>query len=65
MYNLRRINEFCKEHVDNNFKPLPEKYKNDFVPIRENIVTLFEKGCVVWESGRYEDTVDLRNECEK
>lgn len=65
MYNLRRINEFCKEHVDNNFKPLPEKYKNDFIPIRENVVMLFEKGCAVWESGRYEDTVDLRNECEK
>lgn len=65
MYNLRRISEFCKEHVDNNFKPLPEKYKKDFMPVRDRIVVLFEKGCSIWESGKYEDTVDLRNECEE
>lgn len=65
MYNLRRISEFCKEHVDNNFKPLPEKYKEDFMSVRDRIVALFEKGCSVWESGKYEDTVALRNECEE
>ncbi len=30
LYNLRRINETCKEHTDNNFTPLPENYWTGF-----------------------------------
>ena len=29
-YNLRRINEACKEHVENNFRPLPQEFHEAF-----------------------------------
>lgn len=64
VYNLRHINEVCKEHVDNNFRPLPEKYVRDFYPMRQNIVELFERGISIWENGNYEATIQLRNDCE-
>lgn len=65
LYNLRRISEFCKEHVDNNFMPLPARYVEDFMPVRDSILQLLERGCVIWENGCYEETVDLRNRCEE
>lgn len=64
-YNLRRMSEFCNEHVDNNFTPLPEKYIKDFIPVRNQIISLFEKGATIWENGRYEETISLRYECEE
>lgn len=63
-YNLRRINEICREHVDNNFLPLPGKYADELLLIRSSIAALFERGIDIWENGRYEDTVGLRNDCE-
>lgn len=65
VYNLRHINEVCKEHVDNNFRPLPEKYARDFYPMRNHIVELFERGMSIWENGNYEATIQLRNDCEE
>lgn len=65
VYNLRRMNEICKDHVDNNFRPLPEYYARDFYPLRNSIVDLFEKGISIWENGNYEATVPLRSECEE
>ncbi len=41
LYNLRRINEICKEHVENNFHPLPPRYVGDLEMIRSRIQTLF------------------------
>ncbi len=64
-YNLLRINEICKEHVDNNFLPLPAKYAADFVPMRERIVRLMNRGIEILENGNWEDTVALRGKCEE
>ena len=30
LYSLRRINEMCKEHVENNFLPLPAEYMEEY-----------------------------------
>ena len=49
LYNLRRINEVCKEHVDNNFLPLPSKYIEQYELIRTSVCTIFN------------DTLDLMN----
>ncbi|MGM9758837.1 MAG: anion permease [Parabacteroides sp.] len=65
MYNLRRIGEVCREHVDNNFMPLPAQYREDFLPLRNQIAELFQQGIHVWETERYEETVSLRNACEE
>lgn len=39
-YSLKRINETCKEHVDNNFRPLPDQFKEAFNDTCQNIVSL-------------------------
>jgi len=41
LYNLRRINEICREHVDNNFHPLPARNVQELEAIREQIGALF------------------------
>lgn len=41
LYNLKRINEICKEHVENNFHPLPKEYAADFDVIRTKVSILF------------------------
>ncbi len=41
LYNLRRINEVCKEHVENNFHLLPEADSHDLELIRTRIHILF------------------------
>ncbi len=41
LYNLRRINEICREHVDNNFHPLPHRYAGEFEMIRSQVEALF------------------------
>jgi phosphate/sulfate permease len=65
MYNLRRMCELTQEHVDNNFTPLPTKYITDFLPIRDRIIALFEKGTTIWEQQKYEETIALRSDCEE
>ncbi|MDE7119938.1 MAG: inorganic phosphate transporter, partial [Muribaculaceae bacterium] len=41
LYNLRRINEVCKEHVENNFRPLPPQYHKDYATVAGRVATLF------------------------
>jgi phosphate/sulfate permease len=43
LYNLRRINEVCKEHVENNFHPLPEVYLTRFTPLYTRIIQLLHR----------------------
>lgn len=42
VYSLRRMLEPIKEHVDNNFNPLPEAYMKEFLPIRQKINDLMQ-----------------------
>ncbi|MBQ8424073.1 MAG: inorganic phosphate transporter [Coprobacter sp.] len=63
-YSLRRMCEPCQEHVDNNFMPLPQDLADEFIPMRNNVVSLFEKAISIEQSGRFEDTIELRAECE-
>lgn len=39
---LLRIEEPIREHVDNNFTPLPEAYAREFEPFRQEIVSVFK-----------------------
>lgn len=41
LYNLRRMAEACREHVDNNFRPLPQTYVDEFELLRTRIGVLF------------------------
>lgn len=40
LYCLRRIEEPCREHVDNNFYPLDSEQVRDFVPLRDGLLYL-------------------------
>ncbi len=51
LYNLRRINEVCKEHVENNFMPLPKGYLEDFSLIRTRVKILFGDTLTMMDSG--------------
>jgi phosphate/sulfate permease len=42
LYNLRRINEVCKEHVENNFHALPAAYLERFTPIYTRIAQFMQ-----------------------
>lgn len=37
LYCLKRIGEPCKEHVDNNFNPIPQQQIDEFGPIRKDV----------------------------
>lgn len=37
LYCLKRIGEPCKEHVDNNFNPIPQEQINEFDPVRRHV----------------------------
>lgn len=43
LYCLKRICEPCKEHVDNNFNPVPAEYVQEFLPMRERLCDLMER----------------------
>lgn len=65
LYNLRRINEVCKEHVDNNFMPLPPRYAKECELLRNRITILFNDTLDVMKTGDTESISVLRNQCDE
>lgn len=65
LYNLRRINEACKEHVDNNFHPLPPQYATEFEKIQTRIDVLFNDTLQMMADNVPEMVTDLRRECDR
>ena len=65
MYSLLRICEPCLEHVDNNFTPLPQKFIDEFVPMKNGVILLFEQALTILRNGRFEETIELRADCER
>ena len=64
LYNLRRINEICKEHVENNFLPLPPKYVADFEEIRTRVTILFNDTLTMMGKSELETVNLLRRHCD-
>ena len=65
LYNLRRINEICKEHVENNFLPLPPKYVADFEEIRTRVTILFNDTLTMMGKSEPETVNLLRRHCDE
>lgn len=65
LYNLRRINEVCKEHVENNFLPLPGRYAGDYAELCTSINILFNDTLEVMRTGDLEVIGTLRTHCEE
>jgi phosphate/sulfate permease len=64
LYNLRRINEVCLEHVANNFHQLPKRFANDFVPIRTQIESIFTQSINAIQQRNTNDVNQLRQQCD-
>jgi phosphate/sulfate permease len=63
-YNLRRINEVCKEHVDNNFTPLPVRFHDSLSAIRDEICSIFNDSVNAVDENNPETIDILRKRCE-
>lgn len=63
-YNLRRINEVCKEHVDNNFTPLPVRFHDSLSAIRDEICSIFNDSVNAVDENIPETIDILRKRCE-
>lgn len=55
MYCLKRMCEPCKEHVDNNFNPLPAHCVKEFLPLRDELTALVLQVQGMIMAGQYED----------
>ena len=45
VYGLKRMGEPCLEHVGNNFSPVPSKYFQEFIQMRNEIIQLINRAC--------------------
>lgn len=62
-YNLRHINEVCKEHVDNIFRPLPEPLRKQFSDVCSSITSVLA-GAEAAVTGNSPEVIDeLRHRC--
>jgi phosphate/sulfate permease len=64
LYNLRRINENCKEHVENNFHPLPAEYVRSFDALYEGLFALLDRAALTVERPALFHYDELRTTCD-
>lgn len=63
-YSLIRITEICREHVDNNFRPLPEEFREPFRTVAGEITGLLSASMDAVKSDSPEEIDVLRRRCE-
>lgn len=54
IYTLRRMLMPIKEHVDNNFNPIPEAYIKEYEPVRNSVNDLMKMTCDEIDTNRYD-----------
>ena len=60
LYCLKRMSDPCKDHVDNNFNPMPEEYVKEFMPIREGVERLMNVIAGMIETNNYDNALQVR-----
>lgn len=66
MYCLRRMLDPIKEHVDNNFQPIPSEYIDEFESVRRRINELMSQTEQMISTNRYDlyrNTLTIADEC--
>ena len=66
LYCLRRMLDPIKEHVDNNFNPLPQVYIDEFIAVRNSINDLMQQTEAQISTTRFEhyrDTLAMADQC--
>ncbi len=64
VYTLRRMLAPIKEHVDNNFTPVPGEYISEFRPVRRQVDDLMKLCCEDIETNRYEQYRSVMEEAD-
>ncbi len=59
LYCLKRIVEPCKEHVDNNFNPVPKTCIAEFSPVRNELCELMERTAAAINENNYAEADDI------
>ncbi len=62
LYCVKRAMEPCEEHVGNNFTPLSMDLVNEFLPMRETLIGLFDRTEQMLQSNDYSLSSDIRND---
>ena len=64
LYCLRRMLEPVREHVDNNFNPIPDDYVKQFAPVRQKVNDLMRMTQDMIDTGKYDDYRDILSEAD-
>ena len=64
MYCLRRIIDPAKEHVDNNFNPLPQSYIVELLPVRNRIEEFLEQASYFISNNSYDSLGSILSDIE-
>lgn len=63
LYCMKRINDPLREHIGNNFSPLPLAYHERFIDTRENVIALFNAALSMLQTGDSTEAEHLREKC--
>lgn len=64
LYCLRRMLEPVREHVDNNFNPVPEEYVRQFTPVRRRVNDLMTMTRDMIDTRKYDNYRDILSEAD-
>ena len=62
---LRRMLDPIKEHVDNNFNPMPQSLIREFDPVREKIADLMKRTSAMLSTGRFNEYDEVLSQAEE
>ncbi len=65
LYNLRRIDEVCREHLVSNFMALPPEYHDDYNYVRKQINSLLSQTTTILENQDIAAVAGLRRDCDR
>ena len=66
IYTLRRMLNPIKEHVDNNFYPLPKEYREEYASVKEEVDLLMMNTCEAFDKedfGNYRSILEEADNC--
>lgn len=64
-YALKRMTDLCREHIDNNFIPLPHMWAVEFCPVRDVVAALLRRSERMIAKGDYREIESLMLESEE
>ncbi|MCQ2254554.1 MAG: inorganic phosphate transporter [Bacteroidaceae bacterium] len=63
LYCMKRINDPLREHIGNNFSPLPLAYHERFIDTRDSVIDLFKATLAMLQTGDFTEAERLREKC--